>query len=72
MGIHVELPAQEVADLRHITKADNDAEAVTRAVHEFLRQNGLRELKAASGNVDFARDWQALEASELSEVDFPK
>jgi hypothetical protein len=72
MSIHVELPAQEVAALRQITNADNVGEAVAKAAREFLRMSRLRELKAASGKVDFALDWQALEAIELTECDLPK
>ncbi len=72
MSIHVEIPAQEVAALRRITKADNDADAVIRATRGFLGMSRLRELKAASGTVDFALDGQALEALESSECDLPK
>ncbi len=72
MSIQVELPPQDVAALRQLTKSDNDADAVTIAAREFLRQSRLRELKAASGKVDFALDWQELEAIELSECDLPK
>jgi hypothetical protein len=71
MSINVELPAQEIAALRQMTKTDSDAEAVAKAAREFLRLTRLRELKAASGKVDFDLNWQELETIELDESGFP-
>lgn len=67
MSITIDLPQQELAALKQITKADNDAEAVLLAAREFLRVSRLRELKQASGNVDFEDNWRALEQLELDE-----
>lgn len=72
MSIKIELPALELALLKKITKLDDDAEAVLRATREFLRISRLRELKTASGKVDFVDDWKNLEELELAEVDFPQ
>jgi hypothetical protein len=72
MTINIELPAQEIAALKQITKLDNDAEAVIKAAREFLRLSRLRELKAVSGKVDFDTNWQHLEDLELGESGFPQ
>lgn len=72
MSIRIELPDQEIAALRHLTKTDSDSDAVVRAAREFLRLARLRELKAASGKVDFDPDWQKWEDLELGETDLPR
>jgi hypothetical protein len=72
MSVDLDLTPQELAALRQITQLENDAEAVARAAREFLRLARLRELKAASGKVEFEDNWQELEALELGEVDFPE
>jgi hypothetical protein len=61
MSITIELTAQEIAALRQLTKLENDAEAVIKAAREFLRMSRLRELKAASGKVEFDANWQKSE-----------
>lgn len=72
MSIKIELPAQEIAALRQLTKTDSDSDAVVHAAREFLRLARLRELKAVSGKVDFDTDWQRLEDLELGETDLPR
>lgn len=72
MSITIDMPAQEVAALKELTKLENDAEAVLKAAREFLRLSRLRELKAASGKVEFDVNWQQLEALELGECSFPQ
>jgi hypothetical protein len=67
MSITIELSAQEIAAIKALTKLDDDAEAVVKAVREFVRLSRLSELKAAPGNVDFALNWQELEDLELGE-----
>ena len=64
MSIDLDLTAQEIATLKQITKLDNEAAAVTKATREFLRLSRLRELKAASGKVEFENNWQELEGLE--------
>ena len=66
MSITIDLSAQEIAALRQITHRESDADAVLHATREYLRLVQLRELKTASGNVDFESNWQALEALELN------
>jgi Arc/MetJ family transcription regulator len=65
VSLKIELTTQEIAALKQATKLDNDAEAVAQAAREFLRHRGLRELKAASGKVEFENNWQELEELEL-------
>jgi hypothetical protein len=64
MSMDLELTAQEIALLKRLTHAENDAAAVTQAAREFLRLRQLRELKAASGKVEFEENWQELEKLE--------
>lgn len=72
MSISIELPEQELSALRQMTKLDDNGAAVVRAAREYLRLIRLRELKAASGNVEFELDWQKQEALELSNVHIPQ
>jgi hypothetical protein len=72
MSINIELTAQEIDALKQATKIENDAEAIAKAVREFLRLRGLRELTAASGKVELEDNWQELEDRELGETDFPQ
>jgi hypothetical protein len=68
MSINIEMPAQEIAALRRLTRLENDAEAIIHAAREFLRLGRLRELKSASGKVEFEANWQELEDLELRET----
>jgi hypothetical protein len=72
MGINIEMPAQEIAALKQLTRLENDAEAIVQAAREFLRLGRLRELKAASRKVDFVANWQELEDLELGESIVPQ
>jgi Arc/MetJ family transcription regulator len=72
VSISIDLTAQEIAALKQVTRLENDAEAVAKAAREFLRLSRLRELKAASGNVEFEANWQELEELELGECGFPQ
>lgn len=72
MSISIEMTPQEIAAIKQLTNLDDDAQAIVRAAREFLRMRRLRELKAASGKVDFELDWEALERLELGECDFPE
>jgi hypothetical protein len=72
MSIDVPLTPQEVVALKRITNVHDDAQAITQAVREFLRLAHLRELKAASGTVEFESNWQQLEALELDEFELPR
>jgi Arc/MetJ family transcription regulator len=72
MSITIDLTNQELTDIKQITKLEDDAEAVGKAVREFLRLSRLRDLKAVSGKVEWDDTWQELEALELSETNFPQ
>ena len=72
MSITIEMSDQEIAALKQLIQVDSDAEAVAQAARQFLRLSRLRELKAASGKVDFAIDWQAWEALELKDTPVPQ
>ena len=67
MSVTVDLSADEVAQIKRATAVDDEKEAVVKAVREFLRLAGLRELKAASGKVDYAGLGEEMEALELRE-----
>lgn len=72
MSITIDMPADEIDAIKKLTHSDSDSEAVLRAAREYLRLSKLRELKAASGKVDFdsARAQQA-EDIELGDAPFP-
>lgn len=65
VSIIIEMPAQEIAAIKRLTRLDDDAAAIMQAAREFLRFNKLRELKGASGQVEFGSNWQELEDIEL-------
>lgn len=72
MSITIEMPVQEMAAIRQLTRLENDAEAIVKAAREYLRLTALRELKSASGKVDFDATWQELEDLELDQTSLPK
>ena len=57
MSITVQLTSEEVAQIKHITKFDDEAEAISKAAREFLRITRLRELKLVTGKVAFNENW---------------
>jgi hypothetical protein len=71
MSLQVNLPPKVIAALKQITNLENDAEAVERAAGEYLRLSRLRELKNASGRVEFEENWRKLEDLESGEANFP-
>jgi len=62
MSITIELASQEIALIKQITQLKGDGEA---GVREFLRISHLRELKTASGKLDFQDRSASLRAFEL-------
>ncbi len=72
MSITIEMPDQEISEIKHLTQLENDAEAIIQAAREYLRLSRLRELKAASGKVEFDANWQELEDRELNESTLPQ
>jgi hypothetical protein len=67
MSVTVNLSSDEVAQIKRFTDLENENEAVTKAAREFLRVTQLRELKAASGKLDYQDAGDAMEALELRE-----
>ena len=67
MSVTVNLSAEEVAQVKRATEVDDEKEAVAKAVREFLRVASLRELKAASGKMDYVGVGEEMEALELRE-----
>jgi hypothetical protein len=53
MSVTVNLSVEELADIKRLTALEDSAAAVTKAAREFLRLVQLRELKDASGKVDY-------------------
>src|SRR5438105_13034085 len=68
MSITIDMPADEIDAIKRLTHLDNDGEAVLRAAREYMRLIKLRELKGASGKVEFEANWQQLEDLELGET----
>jgi hypothetical protein len=72
VSITIEMLDQEITEIKHLTQLENDAEAIIQAAREYLRLIRLRELKAASGRVEFDANWQELEDLELNESTLPQ
>jgi hypothetical protein len=73
MSVTVTISDQELAAIRQLTKVDDDAEAIVQAARQFLRSAQLRELKLASGRVDYdANSYELAEELELSELSLPQ
>jgi hypothetical protein len=68
----VEIPAQEMAAIKQLTRLEDEAQAIVQAAREYLRLTRLREPKSASGRVDFDVNWQELEDFELNESSLPQ
>lgn len=67
MSVTVNLSPEEVIQIKRLTELQDENAAVAKAAREFLRVTQLRELKAASGNVDYVGAGEELEALELRE-----
>ena len=72
VSITIEMPAQEMAAIKQLTRLEDDAAAIVKAAREFVRLTRLRELKTASGRVDFESNWEQLEDLELNESSLPQ
>jgi hypothetical protein len=71
MTVNVTLSREELAQIKQLTKLDDEAAAVGQAAREYVRLCRLRELKEVSGKVEFDENWQELEFRELNEIGFP-
>ena len=69
MSVTINLSSDELAQIKRFTELENESDAVTKAAREFLRVVKLRELKTASGNVDYQDAGDAMEALELRTSD---
>ncbi len=67
MSVTVNLSPEEVAQIKRFTELQNETDAVAKAAREFLRVAQLRQLKEASGKVDYFDAGEELEAMELRE-----
>lgn len=67
MSVTINLSSDEVAQIKRFTQLDIESEAVAKAAREFLRVVQLRELKAATGKVDYQGVGEEMEALELRE-----
>lgn len=61
------LSPEEITQIKQLTELQDEDAAVAKAAREFLRVTQLRELKAASGKVDYRDAGEELEALELRE-----
>lgn len=69
LTVSLSLTTEEVAQIRKITCLQDDAAAVAKAAKEYLRINHLRELKSATGKVEYEDVSVRLESLEMSEND---
>ncbi len=68
MNLALDLTDQELAEIRERTSAMDNADAVSRAAREFLRNCRSRELTEMAGELDYDEDaWRELDAAELSQ-----
>ncbi len=67
MQTTVTIDDQQLKNLMFYTHADNESEAVYKAVQTYLQQaKRQQELLALRGQVDIADDWQALRELEIN------
>jgi len=59
-SVTVNLNSDELAQIKRLTEIEHESEAVTMAARDYLRVTRLRELKAASGNVDYEDVGEAM------------
>lgn len=62
----VDLTAEEIADLKELTKESDVAAAVRAATVAYLRQARRQRLKTLSGRVEMQENWDKLENTELN------
>lgn len=65
MRTTLNLDDKMVKEAMRITGSRSKAEAINRVLSEFIRYRKLEELKALSGKVRIADNWQELEEAEL-------
>jgi len=65
MRTTLDLDEKMVKEAMRITRSKSKAEAINRVLSEFIRYRKLEELKALSGKVRIADNWQEMEETEL-------
>jgi hypothetical protein len=65
----VDITEQELAELKAFTKESDTVATVRLAMMEYLRLARRMQLKAMSGQVEVAGNWQSLEAAEMRDSD---
>lgn len=65
MRTTLNLDEELVKELMKITGAKTKVEAIHLAISEFIRRKKLEGLKALSGKIRIAENWQELEELEL-------
>ena len=67
MNLVVNLTEQELAEIRQRTSTPDNADAVLRAVREYLRTCRSRELTRLAADLDYDENaWRELDNAELS------
>ena len=67
MNLVVNLTEQELAEIRQRTSTSDNADAVSRAVREYLRTCQSRELTTLAADLDYDENaWRELDNAELS------
>jgi hypothetical protein len=65
MTTTVEVPADELAELRKLTRKKDDAAALRMAMREYIRYAKRMQLKKLAGKVTMRKNWAELEKLEL-------
>ena len=63
----IDLTPEEVAELKALTHQSDVASAIRTAMTEYLQYARRQQLKAMSGRVEVADNWEELEQRELLE-----
>ena len=67
MRTTIRLDDHLIKELMDVTGATTKTEAIHLAISEFIRRKKLKGLKALSGKILIADNWQELEELELKE-----
>ena len=67
MRTTMSLDERLLKELMEVTGAKSRTEAIHTAISELIRRKKLEELKALSGKIRIADNWQELEELELKE-----
>ena len=65
MSTTVDLSPEMLADVKALTRLEDDSAAIRQAMSEYVRYARRMALKAVSGKVEMQDNWSELEAIEL-------